>query len=204
MRTIIFVAIILISVVLNGQTPKSSPSEPASKMTPPPKAEVKIVVDDSHGHKISDPYRWLEDAGSKETQGFVAEQNAYTQQMQDSLPVREQLRGRIQQLLNIGRVEAPRPAGSYYFYEKREGQQNQPAIYVREGLNGKDRTLVDVNQLAPDGTVALDWWHPSHDGNYVAYGTSPNGSEISTLRVIETATGKLLPEQIWRTRAASV
>ncbi|HEY6253981.1 MAG TPA: prolyl oligopeptidase family serine peptidase, partial [Candidatus Angelobacter sp.] len=61
-----------------------------------------------------------------------------------------------------------------------------------------------VNSLAPDGTIALDWWFPSYDGKYVAYGTSPNGSEISTLRVIVTATGELLPEQIWRTRAAGV
>jgi prolyl oligopeptidase len=200
----IFLAIILLSVLLSAQSQKSAPSEPTSKMTPPPKAEVKIVVEDYHGRKISDPYRWLEDPKSPETQHFVEEQNAYTRNMLDSLPGKNQLRTRIQQLLSIGRLEAPRPAGNYYFYEKREGRQNQPAIYVREGLNGPERTLVDVNQLAPDGTVALDWWHPSHDGKYVAYGTSPNGSEISTLRVVETATGKLLPEQIGRTRAANV
>ena len=124
--------------------------------------------------------------------------------MLDAFPGRTELRARIQQLLHIGRVEAPRPAGTYYFYEKREGEQNQPVIYVREGIGGHDRALIDVNELAPDGTVALDWWHPSHDGKFVAYGTSPNGSEISTLRIIETATGKILSEKIWRTRAASV
>jgi prolyl oligopeptidase len=63
---------------------------------------------------------------------------------------------------------------------------------------------VDVNQLAADGTVALDWWVPSEDGKYVAYGTSPSGSEMSTLHVIETASGKLLPDSIERTRAASL
>src|SRR5215471_4635216 len=164
MRVLIFIVIVLVSIVLNGQSQKSAPSEPTAKMTPPPKADVKTVVDDYHGHKISDPYRWLEDARAPETQRFVEQQNTYTQQVLDSLPGREQLRARIQQLLSIGRVEAPRPAGNYYFYEKREGQQNQPVIYVRQGLNGKDRVLFDVNQLAPDGTVALDWWHPSHDG----------------------------------------
>jgi prolyl oligopeptidase len=75
---------------------------------------------------------------------------------------------------------------------------------VRESLEGKDRALVDVNQLAADGTVALDWWVPSEDGKYVAYGTSPSGSEMSTLHVIETASGKLLPDSIERTRAASL
>ena len=68
-------------------------------------------------------------------------------------------------------------AGKYYFYTRREGTQNQPVLLVREGLNGKDRVLVDVNQLAADGTVALDWWFPSDDGKYVAYGNSAGGSE---------------------------
>jgi prolyl oligopeptidase len=82
--------------------------------------------------------------------------------------------------------------------------QNQPVLYVREGLNGQDRVLVDANQLATDGTIALDWFEPSEHGKYVAYGTSPSGSEMSTLHIIETKTGKLLPDTIERTRAASI
>ncbi|HSM85796.1 MAG TPA: prolyl oligopeptidase family serine peptidase, partial [Candidatus Limnocylindrales bacterium] len=92
----------------------------------------------------------------------------------------------------------------YYFHARRDGRQNQPVVYVREGVNGQDRALIDVNATAPDGTIALDWFYPSDDGKLVAYGTSPNGSEISTLEIIETDTGKMLPEKIWRTRAASV
>jgi prolyl oligopeptidase len=69
---------------------------------------------------------------------------------------------------------------------------------------GKDRVLVDVNTLAADGTIALDWFEPSANGKYVAYGTSPSGSENSTLHVIETATGTILPDMIERTRAASI
>src|SRR5215471_1093083 len=204
MRFLIICAVIIaVSVLAQGQRQKLSPSDAGSKMTPP-KAEINVVVDDYHGRKVSDPYRWLEDAQSPQTQRFVEQQNAYTQRMLDSIPSKDKLRARLEQLLSIGRLEAPQPAGNYYFYEKREGQQNQPVVYVREGLNGKDRSLIDVNELAPDGTIALDWWYPSHDGKYVAYGTSPNGSEISTLRVIETASGKLLPEQIWRTRGASI
>lgn len=204
MRLFVCLVFVVISTLMIAQNQKFAPNEPSSKVTPPPKARVDVVVDDYHGHKIGDPYRWLEDAHSSETQQFVAEQNTYSQQMLDAIPGREKLRSRLEQLLSIGRIEAPEPAGNYYFYEKREGQQNQPIIYVREGLNGKDRALIDVNSLAPDGTIALDWWYPSHDGKYVAYGTSPNGSEISTLQIIETATGKLLPEKIWRTRAASL
>ncbi len=68
----------------------------------------------------------------------------------------------------------------------------------------KDRALIDVNALASDGTIALDWWYPSDDGKYVAFGTSANGSELSTLQIIEAGSGNLLAEKIERTRAASV
>ncbi|HEY6351445.1 MAG TPA: prolyl oligopeptidase family serine peptidase [Candidatus Angelobacter sp.] len=203
MRLIICIAIVVTSVLASGQKQKNSPSETTSNMTPP-KAEINVVVDDYHGRKVSDPYRWLEDSQSPQTQRFVEEQNAYTQHVLNSIPGKDKLRARLEQLLSIGNLTAVQPEGNYYFYARREGQQNQSVVYVREGLNGKDRSLIDVNALAPDGTIALDWWYPSHDGKYVAYGTSPNGSEISTLRVIVTATGKLLPEQIWRTRAAGV
>jgi prolyl oligopeptidase len=166
-------------------------------------------MDDYHGQCIADAYRWLEDATAAETEQFVAEQNTYTRNVLAEIPGRDELRRRVEQLLTIGRVASPRLGGNRYFYERRDGRQNQAVVYVREGRQGqghqsKERPLIDVNGLAPDGTIALDWWYPSEDGKYVAFGTSPNGSELSTLQVIEAATGKLLPEKIERTRAASV
>src|SRR5713101_507245 len=176
---------------------KSSPAKP-------PLAPQKPVEDLVQGHKITDAYRWLENATSPETQQWVGDEMAYTRSVLDPLPGREQLHKRLSELLSIGTISAPQIGGKYYFYTKREGSQNQPVLLVREGVNGKDRALVDVNELAADGTVALDWWTPSEDGKYVAYGTSPSGSEMSTLHVIETATGELLTESIERTRAASI
>ena len=129
---------------------------------------------------------------------------AYTRSVLDPLPGRRQMQERLTQLSATGTIGAPQVGGSYYFYTRREGTQNQPVLLVREGIHGKDRALVDVNQMAADGTVALDWWYPSDDGKYVAYGTSHSGSEESTLYVIETATGKLLGDTIERTRFASV
>ncbi len=170
----------------------------------PPRARTTKVIDEYHGQRIADPYRWLEDSAAPETQQFVAAQNAYTRNVLENIPGRDELRRRVEQLLTIGRVASPRIGGNNYFYERRDGRQNQPVVYVREGDQGKDRALIDVNALAPDGTIALDWWYPSEDGRYVAFGTSPNGSELSTLQVIETATDKLLPEKIERTRAASL
>lgn len=179
-------------------------SAPASNSPGLPVAKQAPVTDDVQGHKITDPYRWLEDAKSPETQKWVEEELQYTRSLLDPLPGREQLHKRLMELLSTGTISAPELGGKYYVYTKREGTQNQPVLYARDGLNGKERVLVDVNTLAADGTIALDWWNTSEDGKYVAYGTSPSGSEMSTLHVIETATGKLLPDTIERTRAANI
>jgi prolyl oligopeptidase len=129
---------------------------------------------------------------------------SYTRGILDRLSGRGVLHKRLTELLSIGSVTQPVIAGRHYFYTRREGMQNQPILYVREGLNGPDRALVDANQLAADGTIALDWFQPSENGKYVAYGTSPSGSEMSTLHIIETKTGTVLPDTIERTRAASI
>ncbi|MGC2021292.1 MAG: prolyl oligopeptidase family serine peptidase [Candidatus Sulfotelmatobacter sp.] len=170
----------------------------------PPKAETRAVTENLHGTKIVDPYRWLEDATSADTQKWDAEEMAYTRSVLDPLAGRDAIHKRLSELLGIGSIGVPRIAGRYYFYTRRDGMQNQPVLYVREGLAGKDRVLVDVNQLAADGTIALDWFYPAEHGKYVAYGTSASGSEMSTLHVIDTKTGTLLPDTIERTRAASV
>jgi prolyl oligopeptidase len=179
-------------------------SDGTTSLSGPPKAKVDIVEETIHGHKIADPYRWLEDASSADSQEYVRAELAYTRGILDPLPGREQIHQRLGQLLSIGNISTPQIGGPYYFYTRREGMQNQPVLLVRESIHGKDRTLVDANQLAADGTVALDWWFPSDDGKYMAYGTSASGSEISTLHVIETATGKLLPDTIEHTRIAQV
>jgi prolyl oligopeptidase len=153
---------------------------------------------------VLDNYRWLENGNSPETQEWVEQEMSYTRRMLDRLAGRDTLHKRLTELLSIGSVTQPVIAGRHYFYTRREGMQNQPILYVREGLNGPDRALVDANQLAADGTIALDWFQPSENGKYVAYGTSPSGSEMSTLHIIETKTGTVLADTIERTRAASI
>jgi prolyl oligopeptidase len=196
---LLFSFAVVVTVLADDAAVSTQPSSSG-----PPVAAQKPVEDEVQGHKITDPYRWLEDAGGADTQKWVHDEVAYTRSILDPLSGREQLHKRLSELLTIGTISAPQLGGKYYFYTKREGSQNQPVLFVRDGLNGKDRALVDVNALAADGTVALDWWTPSEDGKYVAYGTSPSGSEMSTLHVIETATGKMLRDEIERTRAASI
>jgi prolyl oligopeptidase len=170
----------------------------------PPKAEKRPLEETMHGVKIVDNYRWLEDGTSPETQKWVAEEMAYTRGVLDPLPGRDAIHKRLTELLSIGSLSQPQIGGKYYFYTRREGMQNQPVLYVREGVDGKDRVLVDANQLAADGTIALDWYQASENGKYLVYGTSPSGSEMSTLHIIETKTGAALPDTIERTRACSI
>lgn len=189
----------VIAAVYAGDDSKSS-----STPSIPPKAAEKPVIDMYHGTKVLDNYRWLEDGKNPKTEKWVEQEMAYTRGILDGLVGRDAIHKRLTELLSVGSVTPPTIAGRYYFYTKREGMQNQPVLYVRNGLNGADRVLVDANKLAADGTIALDWFQPSDNGKYVAYGTSPSGSEMSTLHIIETKTGAILHDTIERTRAASV
>jgi prolyl oligopeptidase len=193
-------SLLLLAAAVYARDDSKSSSTPSA----PPKAAEKPVIDMFHGTKVLDNYRWLEDGKTPETQKWVEQEMAYTHGILDRLPGRDVIHKRLTELLSIGSVTPPMIASRHYFYSKREGMQNQPILYVRDRLNGPDRVLVDANKLAADGTIALDWYQPSENGKYVAYGTSPSGSEMSTLHIIETKTGTVLPDSIERTRAASI
>ena len=187
-------------------------SSKTAAAAPPVPTRRDNTVETLHGVKVADPYRWLEDGGSPEVNAWTDAQNAHTRRVLDAIPGRADLEARMWSLHEIGSLGAPVPRpvhsararGWRYFYTRRDGKQNQPVLYVREGLGGIDRALVDVNALASDGTRALDWWFPSEDGRLVAYGISSDGSEESVLRVRDVATGRDLPDTIARTRACSL
>lgn len=164
----------------------------------------KNVVEKIHGTTVADPYRWLEDSDSPEVKKWTDEQNAKTRAFVDAIPGRDALKREVTELLQVGAVSGPSVKGNRYFHTKREGAQNQPTLYVRDGKDGKDRVLLDASALSEDGTSALDWWYPSWDGKLVAWGRSESGSEESTLYVRDVDTGKDLGEKIERTRHASV
>ncbi len=193
-------SLVLMAAAVYASDDSKSQTAPSA----PPETAVKPVIDMYHGVKVRDDYRWLENGNNPDTQKWVADEMAYTRALLDPRPGRDAIHKRLTELLSIGNISVPQMAGRHYFYSKREGMQNQPVLYVREGLNGTDRVLVDANQLSADGTIALDWYVPSETGKYLAYGTSPSGSEMSTLHIVETKTGTALPDTIERTRAASI
>ncbi|MEW5874731.1 MAG: prolyl oligopeptidase family serine peptidase [Candidatus Zixiibacteriota bacterium] len=177
-----------------GQTP----------MTMPPVAPARMVVDTLHGVPVSDPYRWLEDWEDPGVQKWTFAQNDYTRQRLQALPGREALSSRLESLLKIGFITPPHPRHQRYFYTKREGDQNQPLLLMQDGLFRTPVVLIDPNSISAEGIAALDWWYPSDDGKFIAYGVSRGGSEISTLYVLDVDARKNLPDTIPYTRAASL
>jgi prolyl oligopeptidase len=162
------------------------------------------VVDVLHGERVEDRYRWLEDASSDRVRRWTEEQNARTRAALDALPHRARFAARLRQLLSVGLMDCPRPVGGRLFHLRRTGEQRQVTLYVRDGLRGEDRALVDPNAIDPAALTTIDWWYPSPDGRLIAYGLSRGGTEMSTLRVIEVETGRDLGERIPHTQRASV
>lgn len=174
------------------------------QMLKPPKTRAENVVEVIHGQRVEDPFRWLENWKSEEVRQWLDEQIAYTRSSLDQIQGRDLIGNRLKEFLSIGHIGAPRVRNHRYFYEKREGEQNQPILYMRQGLAGKEKILIDPNALNIEGLIALDWWYPSDDGKLLAYGLSSEGTEQSTLYVMDIETGKKFSDQIPRTRGCSL
>ncbi|MCB9728637.1 MAG: S9 family peptidase [Deltaproteobacteria bacterium] len=171
----------------------------------PPETKVEPVTETLHGVTIVDPYRWLEDGESPRVVAWTAQQNAYTERYMEDVHARKALRGALEDAFATGSVNAPSLAGPYAFWLEQSGDTDQPLLMV-EPLDGSApaRTLLDINRLSTDGTIALDWSYPSPSGRLLAYGLSTSGDERSVLHVMEVATGRELGEPIEGTRAASL
>jgi prolyl oligopeptidase len=174
---------------------------------PPPPARRDDTVDVVHGTEVADPYRWLEDADAPGTRAWVDASNARTRAALDARPDRPALVDRYAELFAAGAAGSPSIRGGRLFSIDRWGDLEQSVLVVRDAHGERvpgARTLVDPHELTGDPTAALDWYAPSVDGRWVAFGTSTGGDERSTLRIVDVATGELLPDTIPHTRAASV
>jgi prolyl oligopeptidase len=169
-----------------------------------PETPSQSIVEVLHGEAIADPYRWLEDGKAPETRLWTDRQNELTESYLAAVPARGQIRRRLDELLAIGVLGTPTPIKGRYFYLRRDGRQNQPVLYWREGREGTDGVAVDPNTLNEAGTTALDWYYPSKDGRLLAYGLSDHGSEESVLHLLELETGRHLDERIPHMRAAAL
>ena len=153
-------------------------------------------VDDYHGTRIADPYRWLEDPDSENTEAWVESQNEVTQAFFKTIQSRESIRERLGELWNYAKFGLPEKRAGRYFYEANDGLQNQALLYVSEGLNAKGRLLLDPNELAEDGTVDLANWEVSPNGKLVALAFASAGSDWREWRVLEVDSGEMLEDHV--------
>jgi len=168
-----------------------------------PPAERTDVVDDMHGHKVLDPYRWLEDADDARTQEWGEQQSALLEHERESWSTRDTFAENVQALLGAGAVSLPVHRGTRVFFTQRQPGQQFGVLFVREA-DGSERVLIDPMELDSTGSTTLDAWQPSKEGERLAYQVSEGGTEESVLYVMDVATGEVIDGPIDRCRYSPV
>ena len=120
-----------------------------------PEARKSDHVDDYHGTKIADPYRWMEDVNSEETKAWVQAENKLTESYLSKIPFREDLKKRLTELWNYERYSAPSKHGANYIFYKNNGLQEQSVVYIQKGLDGTPDVLIDPNSFSDNGSISL-------------------------------------------------
>ena len=184
MKKTITLSAIVCTLVMNAQT----------KITYP---ETKKIdhTDTYFGEKINDPYRWLEDDRSAETEAWVKAQNVVTYGYLEQIPYRNQLKTRMEQLWNYEKISAPFKEGDFTYYFKNNGLQNQSVLY-RKDKNGKEEIFLDPNTFSKDGTTSLGGINFSKDGSLVAYSISEGGSDWRKVIVLEAKSKKIIGDTL--------
>ncbi len=173
-----------------------SPKQKMNKPMTYPAARKSEQVDDYHGVKVADPYRWLEDLDAAETKAWVEAENKLTFDYLNQIPARAKIRERLTRLWNYERYGTPFKEGSRYFYARNSGLQNQSVYYSVASLTDEPKLLLDPNTLSADGTVALSGLAPSDDGKLLAYSLSASGSDWQEWKVRDVETGKDLSDDL--------
>lgn len=161
-----------------------------------PPTDTVHQIDDYHGTAIADPYRWLENDTSAATARWVQAQNAVTFDYLSKIPLRANLRQRLEEIYNYPKYSTPWRAGPYLFFNKNDGLQNQSVLYVQHGEQGAPSVLIDPNALAADGTTRVTNVAASNDAKYLAHGLSQGGSDWQEIFVKDVATKATLADRL--------
>ncbi|OYY88688.1 MAG: S9 family peptidase [Sphingomonas sp. 28-66-16] len=190
-------------ILLAAASPSLAKTRPETsvQMTAPlsyPQTRRVDQVDDQFGIKVADPYRWLENdvRTDPEVKAWVDAENAVTNAYLATLPGRDLFKARLTQLLDYERFGIPVKKGGRYFYSHNSGLQNQAVLFVRDSVDGAGRVLIDPNGWSKDGATALGEWSPSEDGSKLLYTIQDGGTDWRTVKVLDVATGALLPDTI--------
>ncbi len=161
-----------------------------------PETKKGPVTDNYHGTEIADPYRWLENDTSAETEAWVKEQNLVTDSFLETIPFRNQIKDRLTKIWDYPKFSVTFKKGERYFFFKNDGMQNQSVFYVQENLDAEPQMLLDPNKLSDDGTVALAGYNVSKDGKYLAYSVARGGSDWNEIFVMEIDSRQILDDHL--------
>ena len=175
--------------------PKKEEAQEAWEKLSYPQTQQKVVEDDYFGIKVSDPYRWLEDDQSPETESWVKAQNEVTFGYLHSIPYRNQIKAQAEKLWNHEQLTAPFDIGEDTYYYKNNGLQDQDVLY-RKNKEGKEEVFLDPNTFASDGTTSLAGVNFTKDGSMVCYLISEGGSDWRKAIVLDTKTKEQIGDTI--------
>jgi prolyl oligopeptidase len=161
-----------------------------------PPARRADQIDDYHGTKVADPYRWLEDPDSAETRAWIEAENKLTFSVLEEIAERESIGQRLTELWNYEKYGVPTARGGRYFYSRNDGLQNQSVLYWAPSLDAEPRALLDPNELSKEGTISVSGMAIRDDGQLVAYGLASAGSDWQEWRVRDVKTGQDLDDHL--------
>ena len=167
----------------------------AQKITYPVTKKIEHT-DVYHGVKVEDPYHWLEDDRSKETEAWVKEQNGVTFKYLNSITFKDKIFQDLEKAYNYPKYSAPQKKGDYYYFYKNDGLQNQAVLYRQKGLTGDVEVVLDPNKLSADGTTRLTVFELSKTGAHAVCGFSKGGSDWQEYQVMDMATLKMLSDKV--------
>jgi len=173
-----------------AQNSKTGATQSMIRSNKYPLARKSDQVDDYHGVKVADPYRWLEDLDSNETRAWVEAENKLSFAFLEAIPARATIKDRLTKLWNYEKYGVPFKEGNRYFYSRNSGLQNQSVVYTVTALEAQPQLVIDPNTLSTDGTVAVSGMAVSDDGKLLAYGLSASGSDWQEWKVRDVETGK--------------
>ena len=198
MRRVLAVALLSTVFLISPPMAATAQSTQAAPAITYPQTKTVDVVEDHFGTKVADPYRWLENdvRNDADVAKWVEAENQVTDAFLAKLPLRDWFKQRMTALYDYERFGLPVKKGGHYFYSHNSGLQNQSVLFVRDGLNGEPRQLIDPNSWSADGATALAEWTPSEDGKLLAYSIQDGGTDWRTVKVMNVATGKIMPDEL--------
>jgi prolyl oligopeptidase len=171
----------------------------SDQFQPPPTTRREDFREILHGVEVTDPYRWLEDGDAPETRAWLSAQDEYARPFLDT-PMRERIRARLAGLMKVDAMGFPIERRGYYFYQRRRADDQQSVICRRRGLHGDEEVLVDANTMSADGITSIHIAGISRDGSILAYGTRHGGEDQFSIRLMEVASRRDLPDRLPRGR----